>query len=152
MVPVLFTFYIQGVLKLKKNNSGAKRLTARLQLVPSFRMNRAILPRPPYAFMAWRGKKHLFCIPWLQCSNLGWDTKYLYLYLSLFYSVFFRHLRLIRDSFFYTKLKLLFSNIPTSGASAVGSACRFREEPITTEPAYNNNGLYDTPTHRIYRV
>ena len=29
LVPVLFKFYIQGVLKLKKNNSGAKRLKER---------------------------------------------------------------------------------------------------------------------------
>ena len=31
LVHVLFTFYIQGVLKLKKNNSGAKRLSMSIE-------------------------------------------------------------------------------------------------------------------------
>jgi hypothetical protein len=34
LVPVLFTFYIQGVLKKIKKNSGAKRLNSALACIP----------------------------------------------------------------------------------------------------------------------
>ena len=41
LVPVLVTFYIQSVLKLKKNNSGAKRLSFVKSVRQSSRSNSA---------------------------------------------------------------------------------------------------------------
>ena len=51
LIPLVFTFYIQGVLKLKKNNSGAKGLKTRRNLL--YIRNRSV-PRckhfPPRLF------------------------------------------------------------------------------------------------------
>jgi hypothetical protein len=39
LIPVLFTFYIQGVLKLGKNNSGAKSLNSQSCQYPGLELN-----------------------------------------------------------------------------------------------------------------
>ena len=69
MVPVLFTFYIKSVLKLKKNNSGAKRLTKVPKNSSSNFLN-PLTPNDPYrSRTAPLTSKR--CILYIYSTNIG---------------------------------------------------------------------------------
>jgi len=83
LFPILFTFYIQGVLKLKKNNSGAKRLISTTiskwsPLAAAVLMG-SVTRQPQYdtSYSACHHESHtensvtFYTLRWMQCNWRG---------------------------------------------------------------------------------
>ena len=69
MVPVLFTFHIQGVLKLKKHNSGAKRLRKAMGKQTLFRFNAVSGTLRQDVLTLYCCERHKFAIEALLCKT-----------------------------------------------------------------------------------